>query len=93
MKNTFGVLMFSFTLLCSLPVGYCVWFRPKRYMKYLHERKVRFKSRFYFLPDWLIDYIFYYEKPRLAVWWARSVILFVILVSTLGIVGSIHGPF
>lgn len=93
MYSVFGFILFSFLLFSILWFGFMVWARPKEYMKYIHMRRTRLKSRMPFLPDWLIGYIFFYERPTISIWWARILTLIGILMCILGMIATIHGPF
>jgi hypothetical protein len=86
-------MLFSLGLIYFLYSGYFVWLKPKHYMKSVHERRLRLKSQYPFLPDWFVGYIFLYEQPQLSVWWARIVTLIATLICIGGLIAAIHGPF
>jgi hypothetical protein len=88
-----GVLLSFLGLLYFLYLSYSVWIRPKQYMKDIHKRRVKLKSQFSFIPDWLIGYIFLFEIPQLSIWWARIVYLIAVLLCIIGLIGAVHGPF
>jgi hypothetical protein len=93
MKNVLGVLVFSLGLLYCLYIAFIVWLKPKKYMEDIHERRARLKTQAPFIPDWLIGFAFFYEQPKLTIWWARLLILIAVLICILGIIAAIHGPF
>lgn len=92
MNEPIGVLLFSFGLTYFLFITFFVWFKPKRYMEYLHKRRERLKSMFPFLPNWLIGFSVFYENPMISTWWARIVIIGADIICILGLFATIHGP-
>ena len=61
MIDIIGVIIFIIGLSLCLIMDFIVWRKPKKYMQYIHKRKNRVKSLFPFLPDWLINFGFFYE--------------------------------
>lgn len=93
MKSVFGVILFSLGLVYLLYVTLIVWIKPQRLMKDIHERRLWAKSHFPYIPDWIIGFAFFYEKPGFSIWWARTLTSIAILICILGIIAAAHGPF
>lgn len=93
MKSPLGVVLFSFILLYLLYSAYIVWLKPKQYMGHIHERRERLKLQFSILPNWLVNFIFFYEKARISIWWARIGIAIAVIICILGLIAAFHGPF
>jgi hypothetical protein len=93
MKSLMGTLLFSLGLIYFLYIDFFVWLKPKHYIKNVHERRLRLKSQFPFLPNWFVGFIFFYEQTQLSVWWARIIGLLATLICIGGLIAAIHGPF
>jgi hypothetical protein len=93
MSDEIGLLIFSIGLLSSVYFSYIVWVKPKKYMDHLHERRMRLKSKLPWVPDWFIGYIFFYEQPRVSIWWARFGLLIAVFINIVGLVGVLWSPF
>jgi hypothetical protein len=92
MKNPIGVVFFLGLLIYILMDGYYVWSNPKKYLEYIHQRREKFRSQFSFLPNRLLNYIYFYEQPQLSIWWARIGTIIFILICILGIIAATFGP-
>jgi len=93
MKDPFIVLLYTLGLIFFLFHASIVWFKPKQHLKDIHERRVKFKSCFPFLPDWFIGYIFFFEKPVLTIWWSRIISLIAVILCIILVIAAVHGPF
>jgi len=93
MKDPFGVLVFSIALGYFLYYSFILWMKPEQVLKDIHERRKELKARFPFIPDWFVGFIFFYEKPKLSIWWARALMTIAVLICVLGLIASFHGPF
>ncbi|MDR3576446.1 MAG: hypothetical protein P4L50_21465 [Anaerolineaceae bacterium] len=92
MEKLFGVLICSLALLYALYSGYSVWFEPKQFLKRLHNRRTKFKSRIPFLPDWLINFGFFNNQPFIALWLGRVLTIIFIVMCILGVIAIFNGP-
>jgi hypothetical protein len=93
MKSLVGTVLFSLGLIYFSYLGFIVWIKPRHFLKNVHERRMRLKSQYPFLPNWFVGFIFLYEQPRLSVWWARIGIIIATLICIGGLIAAIHGPF
>jgi hypothetical protein len=93
MKNVLSILVASLGLIYFSYMGFFVWFKPNSYLKDIHNRKKKIKSKLGFLPNWLIDYAFFFEAPKISIGWARIVTLLAVLICIFGLTAAIFGPF
>jgi len=89
--NILGLLISSIVLFYFLYFSFIVWLKPKQYMKNIHERKAKLKLKFPFIPNWFIGFIFFYERPKLSIWWSRSIALFGVVGCVIAIIAAILG--
>ncbi len=62
--------------------GYLAWFRPSQYMEWVNRSRSRTSEIFPFVMRlWTVRLLS--EHPKVDLWWARVVVLMMLVVSTL----------
>ena len=68
------ILFLVICVVCLLYFGYhfiLAWFYPKRVLEIYKRTKRKDKEIFTFLPSKIIDALFFFDNPKVSIWWSR----------------------
>jgi len=89
MDNDFGFFVFFIISVVFFYLFYIVWFSPQQYLRHFNGSRKRLRVKFPWMPEWLIGYIVFWERPPVALWLARflftlfSILLAIMLIGVI----------